>query len=307
MKKRLLVTGAKGFVAGSVLWQAGNAWDVHGIVRRLEVAPRDGIVFHNAEMRDSARLRDLFLEIEPDAVIHTAAVADIDFCESNKDVAEAVNMGATRDIASLCAESGARLVHVSTDTVFDGAKGMYREADPTGPVNFYGETKARAEDIVKSTAPGAAVPRLALVMGLPFFEGGNSFLARMIASIKQGREVGVPEDEIRTPADVVTLGSALLELAGNDYAGFIHLAGNERMNRYEASLRIADRLQLPRSLVVSKNSGGMTGRAPRPRDVSLDNTIARSVLNTPMLGLEDGLDLVLKTIRNPVSDADKGR
>jgi len=171
---------------------------------------------------------------------------------------------------------------------------MYREADATGPVNFYGETKARAEEVVKTETPAAAVARLALVMGLPFFEGGNSFLARMIASMEQGREVGVPEDEIRTPVDVVTLGRALLELAGNDYAGFIHLSGNERINRYEASVRIAARLGLPRALVVSKNSGGIPGRAPRPRDVSLDNSIARSVLNTPMLGLEDGLDLVLK-------------
>lgn len=295
MKRRLIVTGAGGFVAGGVVWQAGGGWEVHALVRKEIPFKREGMFQHVFDILDAGRLREAFREIRPDAVIHAAAVADIDFCESNKDIAEAVNVGVTREVARLCAESGARLVHLSTDTVFDGEKGNYTEEDPPGPVNFYAETKVRAEQVVAAEAPGAAVPRLSLVMGLPFMLGGNSFLSRMIASLEQGKEVGVPDDEVRTPVDVVTLGRALLELAGNDFAGLIHLAGNERLSRYVMSQRIADRLGFPRALVVAKNSGGLPGRAPRPRDASMHNAKARATLKTPMLGLDDGLELALKT------------
>lgn len=295
MKKRLLVTGAKGFVAGSVVWLAGDEWEVHALVRSEVSMPRPGIIPHVFDLLDAPRLRDAFLEIQPHAVIHAAAIADIDYCESHKDEAEAVNVGVTREIASLCGDNNVRLVSLSTDTVFDGVKGNYTEQDPPGPINFYAETKAAAEKIVLGGGVNAAVPRLSLVMGLPMLAAGNSFLSRMITSLEQDREVGVPEDEIRTPVDVITLGRALLELAGNDYQGLIHLAGNDCMSRYEMSLRIADRLGYSRNLIAAKNSSGMTGRAARPRDASMNNGAARAALKTPMLGLADGLELVLET------------
>lgn len=295
MKKRLIVTGAKGFVAGSVVWQAGGDWDVHALVRSAVSFQRPGFFTHVFDLLDSERLRAAFLEIQPHAVIHAAAIADIDYCESHKDEAEAVNVGVTRVLAGLCRDNNVRLVHLSTDTVFDGEKGNYTEQDPTHPINYYAETKVAAENIVLAGCVNVAVPRLSLVMGLPLLAAGNSFLSRMIASLEQGREVGVPEDEIRTPVDVITLGRALLELAGNDYRGLIHLAGNDCMSRFDMSLRIADRLGFSRELIVAKNSGGMSGRAPRPRDASMNNSAARAALNTPMLGLAEGLELVLET------------
>jgi dTDP-4-dehydrorhamnose reductase len=292
MKKRLVITGAGGFVAGSMVVQAGDAWQVHALARK-DIALPPGAIGHHVELTDAAQLRDTLDAIRPDAVIHAAAAADIDFCENNRDTAEAVNVGVTREVARFCGENGVRLVHCSTDTVFDGEKGMYRETDPAGPINFYAETKLRAEQIVAADAPGAAVARLSLVMGLPMLGAGNSFLSRMIDALEAGREVGVPGEEIRTPADVVTLGRAILELAGNDFAGIIHLAGNDCMNRFDMSRRIAERLGYPPERVVSKSAAGLPGRAPRPRDVSMDNSLARATLKTPMRGLDDGLDLVL--------------
>jgi dTDP-4-dehydrorhamnose reductase len=105
----------------------------------------------------------------------------------------------------------------------------------------------------------------------------------------------MPENEIRTPVDVVTLGRALVELAGNDFTGILHLAGNTRLNRYEMAVHIAARLGFPRVLVKPTDSNAMSDRAPRPNDVSLDNSKAKRVLATPLLSLPEGLDLVLET------------
>jgi dTDP-4-dehydrorhamnose reductase len=293
VKKRLAVTGYGGFVAGSVVWQAGNDWHVHAFSRSQAPEQRDGFRCWSFDLCDTQRLRDAFAEAKPHAVIHTAAIADIDYCQSHQEHAEQVNVNATATLARLCGECGAKMILCSTDTVFDGKKGMYGEDDAPTPVNFYGETKVRAEQAVRENLDTCAVARLSLVMGLPVLGAGNSFLAKMMAALRAGDEMRFPENEVRTPVDVITLGRALLELAGNDYAGTLHLAGNTRLNRYDMACQIAERLGYAPDLVAATNSNAMEGRAPRPNDASLDNAKARQVLNTPMQNLLDGLDIVL--------------
>jgi dTDP-4-dehydrorhamnose reductase len=290
-----MVTGCDGFVAGSIVHQAGKEWDLHALSLGDSLLERAGLRWYTFDLRDTDRLREVFEEVRPEAVIHMAAMADIDFCESNKDIAWAVNVEVTREIAGLCRKHGAKMVFPSTDTVFDGKKGGYVEEDAPVPVNFYAETKVAAEQIVSGLGQNWVVARLSLVMGLPMLGAGNSFLSRAIPLLQAGKEVGMPDEEIRSSIDVITLARALLELAGNDYTGFLHLAGNDVMSRYELMRRIAAKLGLPQNLVVVKNSSAIPGRAPRPVHADLCNAKARSVLKTPMRGIEDGLDLVLRT------------
>jgi dTDP-4-dehydrorhamnose reductase len=289
-RQHLLVTGAHGFVAGSVLAQAGPDWELHAMSRGEPLLRGPRITWHQCDPSDPAALAAVFRESKPAAVIHAAALADIDFCQSNPGPARRVNVDLTRSLATLCSNAGARLVFCSTDTVFDGERAPYREQDPTGAVNLYAETKVQAEEIVLGLGPRAVVARLALVVGLPVLGAGNSFLARLAASLKAGREVAVPAREVRTPIDVLTAGRALLELAHGRLHGCIHLAGNDRLNRLELTRRIAVRLGLSAERVV--DAAPAPGRAARPRDVSLDNTLARQRLTTPMLAFDDGLSLV---------------
>ncbi len=293
MKKKLLVTGYGGFVAGSLVWQAGREWDVVVFSRSMLPEEREGFRCWQFDLCDTKTLRETFVKVQPDAVVHTAALANIDYCQSHQDEAERVNVGVTQELARLCGDSGAKLVFCSTDSVFDGKQGMVTEEDTPNPVNFYAETKIRAEQAMRESAESAVVARLALVMGLPVLGTGNSFLAKMISAFEAGKEVPFPENEIRSPIDVITLGQALLELAANDFAGTLHLAGNTRLNRYEMGWRIAARLGYLPDLVVATDSNAMADRAPRPNDVSLDNSKASRLLGTPMQTLNDGLELVL--------------
>ncbi len=290
--KRLLVTGANGFVAGSVLAQASAAWEVHATSRSEPQVPSERIVWHPMDPLAAESWARLFGEVEPQTVIHTAALADIDFCQSHPEPARAVNVGLTRVLAGNCAERGIRLVFCSTDTIFDGEHAPYREEDPAGPVNGYAETKVEAERVVACLGRQGVIARLALVVGLPVLGAGNSFLARMLAALREGRALGMSTQEARTPIDVITLGRALLELAANDSGGVFHLAGNDRLTRFEMARRIAGRFGFSPSLVFAQARSAVPGRAPRPRDVSLDNTKARAVLETPMRGFDDALLLI---------------
>lgn len=295
MARRLMVTGYGGFVAGSVVWQAlqSEAWDVFALSLIEAPAERERFRCIQFDLSDAARLEAVFGEVKPDAVIHTAAFADIDYCQNNQADALRVNVGATRDMARLCGDSGAKMILCSTDTVFDGTKGFYTEEDEPHAVNFYAETKITAERIVRETVPNGVVARLSLVMGLPVLGAGNSFLAKTFDVLKKGEQVKFPANEIRTPVDVITVGQAFLEMAASEFTGTIHLAGSTRINRFEMACQIAEKLGHSRELVIATDSNAMPGRAPRPNDASLDNAKARRVLKTPMQTLMSGLELVL--------------
>jgi dTDP-4-dehydrorhamnose reductase len=293
-QRTLLVTGGHGFVAGSVLAQIEGTWDAHALSRSAPAMAVQGCTWHEADLADHDGIARLLDRVRPEAILHTAAVADIDFCEAHRDLARAVNVDLTCALASWCQRRGARFVLCSTDTVFDGEHAPYREADPPGPINIYAETKVAAERAVAAMLPSASIARLSLVIGLPVLGAGNSLLARLVGNLREGREIRMPTNEVRTPIDVLTLGRALIELAGNRMAGVVHLAGRTRINRYDMSRIIADRLGLPAQLILPTDSPAAPGRAPRPRDVSLDITGATSQLSTPMVTLERGLDLILE-------------
>ena len=319
-EKRLLVTGAHGFLAGAILAQGGDEWQVPAVSRTPPAAAADvsrrtlpgeesgpthvgGYRGTGPENRRPAwhvcdplapdQLARLFEEVRPDAVIHTAAIADIDFCQAHPDLARAVNVELTRSLAGLCADMGTRLVFCSTDTVFDGEHAPYREDDPPGPVNLYAEAKVEAEQLVGGLGAQAAIARLSLVVGLPALGAGNSFLVRMLAELKNGRAVRFPAHEIRTPVDVITAGRALLELAAGDHHGIFHLAGSSRLTRLDMARQIAARFGFPEHLVEPQAADAAPGRAPRPRDVSLVNDKACAALKTPMRTLDEGLSLIL--------------
>jgi len=297
VKMKLLITGSTGFVAGHVIEQASENWSVHGVSRSIHTSSSGSAQNHVADLLEPDQVSRLIQEIRPDAVIHTAAMANIDQCQTDQVSAHAVNVGATRTIADLCKNMGIKLVYCSTDSIFDGEKGNYEEKDTPHPVNFYAETKVEAEKIVLSASDRNVVARLSLVMGFPVSGKGNSFLNDMILKIGRNEPVTFPQNEIRTPIDVITLATALAELAGNIFHGIIHLAGNTRSDRYSMAQKIADILGLPpesRSLIRGTDSNSIPGRARRPNDASLNNSKARQLLRTPMLTLEEGLQQVIK-------------
>lgn len=293
MKQRWLVTGAGGFVAGSILKQAPDQVEIFALSRGPGLLEKPGLQWLNFDPLDFDRLESEIAVIHPNSIIHTAALADIDYCEAHPEEAVRVNATLPTVLAGTASRLGIRLVHCSTDTVFDGTRGRYGEEDAPAPVNLYGRTKADAEKAVARMESGWVVARIALVMGLPMLGTGNSFLSRMIPALERGEVVGVPPEEIRSPIDVVTLGRALIELAGNDFTGYLHLAGNDILNRVDMVRRIAAHLGHDPALVHPKDPSGLLGRAPRPRDVSMLNAKARSLLETPFCNLEEGLERVL--------------
>jgi dTDP-4-dehydrorhamnose reductase len=293
--RKCAITGGGGFVAGSVIHQAPADWEIHALSGKPPLARRKGLVWHTLDLKEPDDVERTLATIAPDVVIHAAAMANIDYCEQHPDAARTINVTLTQAVADGCSRVGARLIHVSTDNVFDGERGNYTEDDPPSPINEYARTKAAGEAIAAGVA-GSVIARIAIVMGFGPLGGGNSFLERTIPMLRAGKTINVPPEEVRTPIDVLTLGKALLELAATSFEGTIHLAGNDVLDRVSLTRRIAERFGYSPGLVHPRPPDQIAGRAPRPRDVSMSNARARQVLATPMLGFGAALDLVVASL-----------
>lgn len=291
----ILVTGAAGFVAGSVITQAPREWTLHLVSRRQIPRQQPNWTVHQADSADPEAISAVILQARPDAVIHTAAIANIDYCETHQDETLRINTEATRAVVDACVRTGAKLVFCSTDNVFDGRRGWYREEDAPNPVNYYGFTKHAAEKII-AAEPGlkAVIARIALVMGMPLLGSARPFMVRMFDDLATNGPVWAPPGEVRTPVDVISLGRALLELSENDYTGVIHLAGPDRIDRVDLVRALVYRVGGDPDRVQPVNAESIPNRALRPPDLSLDTSLARKILRTPLPGISEGFQLVME-------------
>jgi dTDP-4-dehydrorhamnose reductase len=294
MSKKILVTGASGFVGGSVLYHAPADWAIHACSRSPIAGARGNVRHYAFDLADKVKTAEVVAAVKPDAILHIAAIANIDYSEAHQSETAMVNTETTGRLARLAAEHGARFIFCSTDNVFDGVDGFYSEDAMVSPVNFYGRTKVAAEVLAHEALENCVIARVALVIGLPILGSGNSFLIKMEENLREGKEIQIPENEVRSPVDVITLGKSLLELANHDFTGTINLAGSTCLNRFDMAKRIAVKVGYSERLVIPTNSNALEGRATRPNDVSLDNTLAKETLKTPMRDLDVALDMIFE-------------
>ena len=292
MTESLIVTGGSGFVGGHVLAAALAAgWRVVN-ADRVNVVPIDGVDFHPVDIADEAALAAVIEKERPAAIIHCAAIGDVDESERQPHFAWRVNVEGTANVARAATQIGARLIFISTSTIFDGETGRYHEDDPPNPINVYGRTKVAAEHAVRVLHPSALIARISMAYGHPR-TGGASFLTRVEEKLRAGQPTNQPDDEFRTPIDVLTCADALLELPATDITGILHLGPRERISRYDLAIKIARRVGADPALVQDRRAEWLPGRAPRPKDVSFNTERARGLLSTPLLDPDDGLDRVL--------------
>ncbi len=267
---RLLITGASGQLGAYLLrelsgrsaavtaWSGGRAGDLFGArLLPVDLTARDAVVA-------------AFRAARPDVVIHCAALSTVAGCHREPERAESVNVGGTRLLAELAEGAGARLVYVSTDLVFDGEHGGYREGDAPAPLSVYGRTKLRAEGVVRA-APRGLVVRVSLLFG-PTLIGRPSFFDQQLAALRQRRPCTLFSDEWRTPLSLPTAARALIALAESDYPGLLHLGGPERLSRLEMGRRLAAFLGAEASVIVPARREEVPAPEPRPRDTSLDSS-----------------------------------
>ena len=292
--KKLLVTGASGFLGWNLCQQAQLDWQVYGTYFTHSVQlPGTNLI--KIDLRDYTSLQHIFTAVQPDAVIHTAAASKPNFCQTNPEESYSINVKASINIARLCAAHNLPCGFTSTDLVFDGQKSFYQESDRVSPITYYGEQKVEAEEKMLAIYPASAICRMPLMFGLPS-PVAPSFLQSFISHLTAGRELNLFVDEFRTPVSATTAAKGLLLAIEKEVNGILHLGGKERISRYDFGLLLADILQKPPTLIKPGKQKDVIMAAPRSPDTSLNSSKAFQLGYQP-LSLREELVNLVKTIK----------
>lgn len=271
---RLLITGGSGYLGRHLVPMALANHEVCYTYFSQNVLGLEA--GRPLDIRDATAVTDLITAFAPDAVIHTAG--------SNRgaDMQAVIEQG-TANVSRAAAQIGARLIHLSTDSIFAGRGGApYKETAVATPVNLYGQAKTAAEASA-SQHPDHVIIRTSLIYGLEQMDHGTEWMAR---ALNAGQPVTLFDNQIRNPIWVQTLALACLELVNHPYQGILNVAGRQVMTRAEFGLRLLDYWGITRreTLQIGPSLGGHW-----PLDCALDLRLATAVLPTPLLGVDEVL------------------
>ncbi|MBW4673812.1 MAG: NAD(P)-dependent oxidoreductase [Desmonostoc geniculatum HA4340-LM1] len=277
--KRLLITGASGFLGWHLCQFAKQEWEIYGtyLSHPIEIP---GVKILKVNLTDFQELQQIFSTIKPAAVIHTAAQSQPNFCQIHPEESHAINVTASSNIAGLSADNSIPCAFTSTDLVFDGLNAPYCETDSVCPVNIYGEQKAIAEAGMLERYPMTAICRMPLMFGTAT-PTAKSFIQPFIQTLKDEKELNLFIDEFRTPVSGTTAAKGLL-LALEKVNGIIHLGGKERISRYDFGRLLVEVFELPTIGLKFCRQQDVKMAAPRPTDVSLDSSKAFALGYQPL-------------------------
>lgn len=276
--RKLLITGASGFLGWHLCQLAQAEWQVYGTYHAHAVTI-PGVTLLPIDLTDVAAVTQLMQQIQPDALIHTAALSSPNVCESNPALSYQINVAASCHLAERSAERAIPCVFTSSEQVFDGKNPPYRETDPVSPINRYGEDKAAAEAGMQACYPDVIICRMPLMFGAA--PTANCFIQPWVKTLRAGGSINLFTDEIRTPVWGADAASGIL-LALAQVKGIVHLGGVERISRYDFGRLLADVLQIPETQLSLCRQGDVPMSAPRPADTSMDSSLAFSLGYRPL-------------------------
>lgn len=282
---RLLLTGSTGYIGRRLAPVLSGGWT---LFRGSRTAAGEGAL--DLDLANPDSIRRAFDAAAPEVVIHAGAEADPDACQRDPRRARRVNVDAVKTLAGLCGVSGARLIHFSTDLVFDGERGWYTEDDKPNPQGVYACGKLEAEEAALVRAPGATVLRVSAVYGRPL--GGRlGFIDHLRAKLAAGEAVTAFTDQWRTATAADQLPEVVLKiLSDRDIAGVYHWGGADRTTRFDAAVTFARVMELEENLIHPGRAVDAKFDSPRPRDCSLDSSRLAAALGVAPLTLEDGFN-----------------
>lgn len=283
---RLLVTGAHGLLGRSLLEPDFDA-EVIGCGRGETPVGRGA--YYPIELTDPQAVLALVDQVKPDWVIHTAALTDVDRCETDRPFARQLNLETVEHLAAACRQLGVGLVQISTDYVFDGRSGPYSETDATNPLSYYGALKLQSEGVVLQPGLKGLVLRTLWLYG--YLPGTRRNLVTWpLEALARGDQLKMVDDQWGNPTHVHDLAWALVELCRRQVQGLFHLGGATYLTRYQLTQELARHFDLDPGLVLPVSTAAANQKAPRPLRSGLRTQALESLLGYTPLSLSQGLE-----------------
>ena len=298
MKKKILITGSNGLLGQKLIKHLVNSKEFDFLATSSgvnRVTTYSGFKYQSLDITNEIEVKSIINSYLPDIVINTAAMTNVDACESAKEECWKLNVDAVSYLLSGCEKIGAQLIHLSTDFVFDGEDGPYKEDDKPNPLSYYGQSKLAAEELlINSSYTNWSIARTIIVFG----QGDNLSRSNIVLWAKSALEKGDPltivDDQYRSPTFADDLAKGCLLIAAKNAKGIYHLSGKDYMSILELVNRVAEFYNLDASIVSPIKSLSLNQAAKRPPKTGFILDKAVQDLGYNPLSFEEGLDLLTK-------------
>lgn len=294
---KILITGSNGLL-GQHLVKMLLDTTTHQVMATSKTEPRQVIQdsrihYYSLDITDGMAVNLLLDKLRPDMVIHCAALTQVDECEQDPIKAWEINVTATRFLVEAAKQINAFFIFVSTDFVFDGMHGPYKETDELNPVSYYGSTKVAAEKAVAESGLQYAIARTCLLYGNILVGTRSNIVSWVKENLEAGKKIKVVSDQWRTPTYIEDLAKGILLIAEKKTTGLFHISGKDFLSPYDMALATADYLHLDTSLIERVDASVFTQPAKRPAKTGFVIDKAKEVLGYEPISFREGLEKML--------------
>jgi len=294
---RLLITGGSGLLGSKIAalatekgYEAYSGYNEHEAVNGTPI---------KLDICNKKNVQTVFERTRPQAVVHAAALTNVDKCEEDVGLARKINVEGTINIVDSSKSHNSFLVYVSTDYVFSGKEGLYTETDETNPINHYGLTKLEAEKVVQASTVNWCIVRPSVIYGATPATGKVNFALWILDKLRNNEPIKIITDQWVSPTLNTNLAEMILETIEKRHTGIYHLSGATPINRYDFATKIAETFQLDKKIISKTKSSDMNWHAKRPRNTSLNVEKATNTLDKKPLKIEEALN----TLKEEISKA----
>jgi dTDP-4-dehydrorhamnose reductase len=266
---------------------------------RLSDVPTTNFQYDELDVVDGPAVHDFVVRNKPSVIIHAAAMTQVDECESDKPACYNANVSSTRFLIDVAKQTGSRFILISTDFIFQGDSGPYREDDEPSPVNYYGSTKLVAETAVRNSGLDWCIVRTVLVYGRHRQLQRKNIVTWVVENLKQSTPIRVVNDQWRTPTLVDDLAEAIATIEEKNLSGIYHVSGEDLISPYELATHIAGELQSDASLITSVTSDELNQVAKRPPKTGFIISKAKKDFDYKPTPISEG---IRKTINLSISE-----
>lgn len=284
------MTGANGLLGQKLVALLASAPEneVMATGRGGQRIPAGPFVWQSCDLTDEAALAALLHEAKPDCIIHCAAMTQVDECEQHPEACQQQNVSATHYLLQHSPKD-AFFLYVSTDFVFDGEKGMYRETDLPNPISVYGHSKWKAEQLVVDSGHAYAIVRTVLVYGVTPGMSRSNLVLWVKNSLEADKRIQVVNDQWRTPTLAEDLAWACAKIGLEKHRGFWHISGPEVLTPYQMALATARFFGLDESLITAAEASTFSQPGKRPQKTGFDISKAQQALGFNPKSFDEGL------------------
>jgi len=292
--RKILVTGSNGLLGQKVAELLSNSPDYTLLLTSKQpksVFHDEQLAYRQLDVTHKGEVESVVEEFEPEVIVHTAAMTNVDACETEREKAWKCNVSAVENVLYAARLSGARLIHLSTDYIFDGKNGPYGEHDRPNPISYYGRTKLASENLVTSSGIPAAIIRTMVLYGLGFDVKLN-FALWLVKCLNEEKPVKIVDDQIGSPTLADDLAYGIMKIIELRRNGIYNIAGPDIVSRYEFALAAARIFGYNKKLISPVKTSSMKQPAQRPLKSGLVTLKAQTDLTVHLSGIDQGLTIL---------------